>query len=151
MYGCGDFLNDYEGISGCAEYRDDLVLMYLVTLQPKSGQLVRFEMVPFQIKQFRLNYVSKKDAQWLRETMNRECAKFGGNVELSKTDRWTPEKVDSAAASGHSRVVSPNPAERSAVRMPLDETRKFMDTSPGGSDYVVVVPAERARAELQTE
>ena len=83
--------------------------------------------------------------------MNRECAKFGGNVKLSETDRWTLEKVDSAAASCHSRVVSPKPAERSAVRLPLDAIRKFIDTSPGGSDYVVAVIAEQARAELQTE
>jgi len=96
MYGCGDFLNDYEGISGYEEYRDDLVLMYLVTMQPRSGKLVRFEMVPFQIKRFRLNYVSSGDAQWLKRTMNRECARFGGHVERSETDRWTLDTVDSA-------------------------------------------------------
>ena len=99
MYGCGDFLNDYEGISGYEEYRDDLVLMYLVTMQPRSGQLVRFEMVPFQIKRFRLNYVSSGDAQWLKRTMNRECARFGGHVERSETDRWTLDTVDSAAVA----------------------------------------------------
>ncbi len=99
VYGCGDFLNDYEGISGYEEYRDDLVLMYLVTMQPRSGKLVRFEMVPFQIKRFRLNYVSRADAQWLRDTMNRECARFGGHVELSETDRWTLDTVDSAAVA----------------------------------------------------
>ena len=89
MYGCGDFLNDYEGISGYERYRDDLVLMYLVTMQPRSGKLVRFEMVPFQIKRFRLNYVSSGDARWLRDTLDRECARFGGLVELSETDRLT--------------------------------------------------------------
>ena len=99
MYGCGDFLNDYEGISGYEEYRDDLVLMYLVTMQPRSGKLVQFEMVPFQIKRFRLNYVSSGDAQWLKRTMNRECAKFGGHIELSETDRWMLDTVDSAAVA----------------------------------------------------
>ena len=99
MYGCGDFLNDYEGISGYEEYRGDLVLMYLATMQPWSGKLVRFEMVPFQIKRFRLNYVSREDAQWLRDTMNRECARFGGHVELSENDRWTLHKIDSAAVA----------------------------------------------------
>jgi len=99
MYGCGDFLNDYEGISGYEEYRGDLVLMYLATMQPWSGKLVRFEMVPFQIKRFRLNYVSREDAQWLRDTMNRECAKFGGHIELSETNRWTLDTVDSAAVA----------------------------------------------------
>ena len=89
MYGCGDFLNDYEGISGYERYRDDLVLTYLVTMQPRSGKLVRFEMIPFQIKRFRLNNVSREDAHWLRDTLDRECARFGGHVELCETDRLT--------------------------------------------------------------
>jgi poly-gamma-glutamate synthesis protein (capsule biosynthesis protein) len=29
LYGCGDFLNDYEGIGGYEYYRDGLALMYL--------------------------------------------------------------------------------------------------------------------------
>ena len=102
VYGCGDFLNDYEGISGHEEYRDDLVLMYLVTMQRWSGKLVRFEMVPFQIKRFRLNHVSREDARWLRRTMNRECARFGGHVALSETDRLTLDTV--AGASDFSRI-----------------------------------------------
>jgi len=28
LYGCGDFITDYEGIGGYEEYRDDLALMY---------------------------------------------------------------------------------------------------------------------------
>ncbi|MCK5365857.1 MAG: CapA family protein [Gammaproteobacteria bacterium] len=102
VYGCGDFLNDYEGISGHEEYRDDLVLMYLVTMQRWSGKLVRFEMVPFQIKRFRLDHVSREDARWLRRTMNRECARFGGHVALSETDRLTLDTV--AGASDFSRI-----------------------------------------------
>ena len=29
LYGCGDFINDYEGISGYEEFRGDLAVMYL--------------------------------------------------------------------------------------------------------------------------
>jgi poly-gamma-glutamate capsule biosynthesis protein CapA/YwtB (metallophosphatase superfamily) len=32
LYGCGDFLNDYERIRGCERYRNDLVLMYFADL-----------------------------------------------------------------------------------------------------------------------
>ncbi len=103
VYGCGDFLNDYEGISGHEEYRGDLVLMYLVTMQRWSGRLVRFEMVPFQIKRFRLNHVSREDARWLRHTMNRECARLGGHVALSETGRLTLETVDSGAVAAPTR------------------------------------------------
>jgi poly-gamma-glutamate synthesis protein (capsule biosynthesis protein) len=98
LYGCGDFLNDYEGISGHEEYRGDLVLMYLVTMQRSSGKLVRFEMVPFQIKRFRLNHVSREDARWLERTMSRECARLGGHIALSETDRLMLDTADSAPA-----------------------------------------------------
>jgi poly-gamma-glutamate synthesis protein (capsule biosynthesis protein) len=96
VYGCGDLLNDYEGISGREEYRADLVLMYLVTVQPSSGKLVRFEMVPFQIKRFRLNHVSREDARWLQRTMHRECAKFGGHVKLNETNHLELDAVQDA-------------------------------------------------------
>ena len=99
LYGCGDFLNDYEGISGHEAYRGDLVLMYLVSMQPRPGRLVRLEMVPFQIKRFRLNHVSGEDARWLERVMNRECAKFGSHVALSTGGRLTLDTVDSAAAA----------------------------------------------------
>jgi poly-gamma-glutamate capsule biosynthesis protein CapA/YwtB (metallophosphatase superfamily) len=84
IYGCGDFLNDYEGIRGYEDFRADLVLMYFVTLEPASGKLVRFWMVPMQIKRFRLNHTSKRDAQWLAKTLHRQCEHFGGDVELNE-------------------------------------------------------------------
>src|SRR5579883_837010 len=52
LYGCGDFLNDYEGISGDEVYRGDLVLMYLPTVEAASGRLLGLIMVPFRIKNF---------------------------------------------------------------------------------------------------
>jgi poly-gamma-glutamate synthesis protein (capsule biosynthesis protein) len=89
LYGCGDFLNDYEGIRGHERYRGDLVLMYLVTMEPSSGELVRFEMVPFRIRRFRLERASRKDARWLSHTMNRECEPFGARVTLNEGHRLT--------------------------------------------------------------
>jgi poly-gamma-glutamate synthesis protein (capsule biosynthesis protein) len=82
LYGCGDFLNDYEGIGGYERFRSDLVLMYLVTMDASARALVRLEMTPLQIKRFRLNRVSREDARWLREVLDRESAKLGTNLEL---------------------------------------------------------------------
>ena len=87
LYGCGDFLNDYEGIGGHEEYRGDLTLMYLLTLERGSGRLARMEMVPFRIRHFRLNHASADEARWLAQTMNRECARFGGTVALGEGSR----------------------------------------------------------------
>lgn len=84
IYGCGDFLNDYEGISGYEQYRDDLALMYFVQMEPISGKLVSLEMVPTQLRQFRSNQASDEDALWLSETLSREGKKFHSRVELTK-------------------------------------------------------------------
>ncbi len=83
LYGCGDFLNDYEGISGHEEFRDDLAVMYFVSMEPSTGRLTDLHMIPMQIKHFRLNRTSKEDTLWLTETLNREGAQFGTRVELS--------------------------------------------------------------------
>jgi poly-gamma-glutamate capsule biosynthesis protein CapA/YwtB (metallophosphatase superfamily) len=88
LYGCGDFLTDYEGIRGYEEYRDDLVLLYLATLDPSTGALVRLEMEPFRLARFRLNRPSAGDARWLRETLHRECAKLGTRVEATEGGRF---------------------------------------------------------------
>lgn len=82
LYGTGDFLNDYEGIAGYDEFRDELVLMYLPTLDAATGRLVGLDMVPFRIQNFRLNRPSAADRAWLRDTLDRECRRFGGRVAL---------------------------------------------------------------------
>lgn len=88
FYGCGDFLNDYEGISGQEAYRDDLTLMYFVTLDPANGALQRLQMSPLQIKRFQLQYPSTSDQQWLRQLMARECGKLGGEIVPSDKGRF---------------------------------------------------------------
>jgi poly-gamma-glutamate capsule biosynthesis protein CapA/YwtB (metallophosphatase superfamily) len=80
LYGCGDFLNDYEGISGYEEYRSNLVLMYVATLEAATAKLCTLTMIPLQIKQFRLLRACEADANWLRDTLNRE-------------GKWTGTKV----------------------------------------------------------
>ncbi|MBI4508098.1 MAG: CapA family protein, partial [Deltaproteobacteria bacterium] len=76
LYGCGDFINDYEGIAGYEEYRSDLVLMYLAELGP-GGALEGLQLVPFQLRKLRLCRASFDDARWLEGTLNRASASFG--------------------------------------------------------------------------
>jgi len=82
LYGCGDFLNDYEGISGYEDFRGDLALMYFPSLDPSTGEVVSLAMTPLQIQRFRLNRASRADAEWLRDILNREGEKFGTRVRL---------------------------------------------------------------------
>ena len=84
LYGCGDFIDDYEGIAGYEDYRDDLVLMYLAALDAETGKLARLRLVPFQIKNFRLNRPSAADAAWLQHMLDREGRPFGTRIELGQ-------------------------------------------------------------------
>jgi poly-gamma-glutamate synthesis protein (capsule biosynthesis protein) len=79
FYGCGDFINDYEGIRPAEGYRDDLTLMYLIDLNA-AGRLESLQMIPFRIRNFSLHLPSSDDVAWLRTTMDRECRRFGGSV-----------------------------------------------------------------------
>jgi poly-gamma-glutamate capsule biosynthesis protein CapA/YwtB (metallophosphatase superfamily) len=92
LYGCGDFLNDYEGIGGYEQFRGDLALMYLVKVDPQEGNLVEARLVPLQSLRFRLTRVSRADAKWLCELLNTLGAPFATQVELnddnSMTVRW---------------------------------------------------------------
>jgi poly-gamma-glutamate capsule biosynthesis protein CapA/YwtB (metallophosphatase superfamily) len=81
LYGCGDFLNDYEGIAGYESYRGDLSLMYFLDVDPASGTLLRLRMTPMQTRRFRLNRASEKDARWLRMRLDRESRHLGSQVE----------------------------------------------------------------------
>lgn len=84
LYGCGDFLNDYEGISGYERFRDDLVLMYFLSVSTSDGRLVRCRMVPLRIRNFRLNRASRDEAEWLARTLNREGRRFATAVRIAE-------------------------------------------------------------------
>jgi poly-gamma-glutamate synthesis protein (capsule biosynthesis protein) len=92
LYGCGDFLNDYEGIAGYEAYRGDLSLMYFLTVDAASGRLLRLWMIPMQTRRFRLHRPSAEDTRWLREVLDREGRRLGSRVEAgpggSLTLRW---------------------------------------------------------------
>lgn len=80
LYGCGDLVDDYEGIGGYERYRDDLRLLYLVTVEPDTGRLAGVRMVPLQARQLRLRHASGADAEWLRAVLERISRGFGSRV-----------------------------------------------------------------------
>ncbi|MDO9270140.1 MAG: CapA family protein [Methylobacter sp.] len=82
LFGCGDFLNDYEGISGYEKFRGDLTLMYFVTMDLATGKLVSLIVTPMQIRRFRLSYAHFDDVHWLQQVMDREARPLGARIEL---------------------------------------------------------------------
>ena len=87
LYGCGDLLSDYEGISGHEEFRGELGLMYFPSLDPATGRLQRLEMTPTRLRKLRINRAALDEAQWLAEVLNREGGPLGSSVFLTADHR----------------------------------------------------------------
>jgi len=81
LYGCGDCINDYEGISGYEEFRDDLRLLYFVSLKPGTGTLRGLRMVPMRMRKMRLWHASAVDSRWMAATLSRISRGFGSRIE----------------------------------------------------------------------
>ena len=84
LHGCGDFLNDYEGIAGYEEYRGDLTLMYFPEVDCSTGRVVALDLVPLQIRRFRLHRASTEGADWLMRTLDRESRRYGAGIVRSQ-------------------------------------------------------------------
>jgi len=97
LYGCGDFINDYEGIMGYEEFRPDLAVIYFPRLDGVTGSLLSLGMVPMQIRQFRLNRSSSRDSRWLYRALAREGAKLGTTINLHTDGRFVIENEEAAA------------------------------------------------------
>jgi len=99
LYGCGDFINDYEGIGGREGFRADLALMYFPLIEAATGKLLELAMTPLQIKRFRLQRASRADAGWLRDTLNRESGAFGCQVVLGEDGRLYLRRITAGTRS----------------------------------------------------
>ncbi|MCY1215408.1 putative polyglutamine synthesis accessory protein [compost metagenome] len=81
LYGCGDFINDYEGIGGYDEYRPDLALMAFVSFD--AGGSADLRLVPLRRSHFRLAYAREVDMAWLQAMFEDEGRALGTRVERS--------------------------------------------------------------------
>jgi len=84
LYGCGDLLSDYEGITGHEEFRGELGLMYFLSLEAATGRLQRFEMTPTRLRKLRINRALREEAQWLVDVLNREGQPLGTRAILGE-------------------------------------------------------------------
>jgi poly-gamma-glutamate capsule biosynthesis protein CapA/YwtB (metallophosphatase superfamily) len=80
LYGCGDVIDDYEGIGGHEQFRGELRLLYLPCIDPASGVLVSLRMIPLRVRQMRLERARRADAEWLRATVEHTSRRFRTRV-----------------------------------------------------------------------
>jgi poly-gamma-glutamate synthesis protein (capsule biosynthesis protein) len=65
FYGCGDLINDYEGIAVHGSLRSDVGCLYFATLALGSGRLQRLDIVALQRKRLRLTTADASAGRWL--------------------------------------------------------------------------------------
>ena len=81
LYGCGDCVDDYEGISGSPKaYRDDLRLLYFASVRPDTGELAALRMVPMQARKMRLHRARPADSTWLATILGQISRPFGTRI-----------------------------------------------------------------------
>lgn len=81
LYGCGDLIDDYEGISGHEEFRDDLRVLYFASLEPTSGRLARLTMAAMQSQRMRLQRASPDDVHWVGRAIEEASRPFATRIE----------------------------------------------------------------------
>ena len=82
LYGCGDFVSDYEGIRGHERYRPEVGAMVFPTLDARTGALLRLTLTPTRVRRFRVERAARRDARWLAATLDRESRALGARIEL---------------------------------------------------------------------
>jgi len=80
FFGCGDLINDYEGIADYDRFGPRLVALYAVAI---DGTTIRdVHILPFRLRRFRLERASEADTRFLADTIT-------GHSQALGTE-WTP-------------------------------------------------------------
>jgi len=67
LFGCGDLINDYEGIGTHGSLRSDVGCLYFATLALAGGHLQQLDIVSFQLKRLRLTEADASANHWLQQ------------------------------------------------------------------------------------
>jgi poly-gamma-glutamate synthesis protein (capsule biosynthesis protein) len=83
LYGCGDFINDYEGIRGHEAYRDELRVMYLPTLSARDGRVQRLRLVVLETWRLSLRRAAPAAVRWLGEVLAKASRPFATRIVVT--------------------------------------------------------------------
>ena len=94
-YGCGDCINDNEGITGHERYRGDLRLLHFASRQPGTGAPAALPMAPLQARRLRLHRAAQAGARWLGTVMERASSCSGSRAGLRTGGLLAPQSGES--------------------------------------------------------
>lgn len=88
LYGCGDLINDYEGIALQESFDPSAVCLYFVQLSRKTGALQRLEMVPMQLRRLRLTHAKPAARRHLQSLFGTGSAHFHTRLQTQADGSW---------------------------------------------------------------
>ncbi|KAL4458011.1 hypothetical protein ABPG75_012876 [Micractinium tetrahymenae] len=98
LYGAGDLISDYEGISNYEieamypkeTYRDDIGALWYADVDRRDGTLRCLTITPTRLRKLSLTQPEPEDVQYLLATLDMECRKLGGShgVRAVPGGRW---------------------------------------------------------------
>ena len=95
IYGCGDLINDYEGIGSHGSLRGDVGCLYFATLARDSGHVQQLDILPLQRKRFRLVPADAQARAWIEGVFNVGGCRLGpplaAGLPTSWSLRWTEQ------------------------------------------------------------
>jgi poly-gamma-glutamate capsule biosynthesis protein CapA/YwtB (metallophosphatase superfamily) len=83
LYGCGDLVNDYEGIRGHEDFRPELRAAYLVRVSAQDGRLLDLRLIPLRAHQLTLRRAEPVAAEWLRRVVNEVSSGLGTMLDTT--------------------------------------------------------------------
>lgn len=83
LYGCGDVIDDYEGIRGHERYHTDLHPLYLVSVDRSPAQV---RLIPLQVRHMRLEWAPHAETRWLCAKLEDISRGFGTRVAPGTDD-----------------------------------------------------------------
>jgi poly-gamma-glutamate synthesis protein (capsule biosynthesis protein) len=88
LYGCGDLINDYEGIGEHGSLRSDVGCLYFATLGKRDGRLQRLDIVPLQLERFRLSAADPAARSYLERIFNADGCRLGQLATTRMLPSW---------------------------------------------------------------
>jgi poly-gamma-glutamate synthesis protein (capsule biosynthesis protein) len=89
LYGCGDLINDYEGIPQPHGLRGDVGCLYFVKLRASDGHFDGLDIVPLQLRRLRLARADAKAHSWLDRVFRAGAAAGLGAQPVRQGEAWT--------------------------------------------------------------
>ena len=98
LYGCGDLVNDYEGLGPHRHFCSDVACLYAVRLHAATGELIALDIVVLQRRRLRLGPAQPEAFEWLLGLLVPGCQALGTRLRVSLPNRlaWAPAPATAA-------------------------------------------------------